>query len=63
MGSRTMTYRACPRCTGHSLFSTGAFWSCTVCGYAITQSALLLDEGRANAPVTCSGQHRRVECR
>lgn len=39
-----MKFRPCPRCRRHSLFSNGAFWACGVCGYAITQRALLVDE-------------------
>jgi len=42
-----MKLRHCPRCQRDSLYQTGAFWSCGVCGYTITQSALLFDEARA----------------
>jgi hypothetical protein len=53
-----MKCRSCPRCHRNSLYSTGAFWSCAACGYAITQSALLVDEGRAkrsaNVPLDIS---------
>ena len=30
-----------------SLFQTGAFWACGVCSYAITHSALTIDERRS----------------
>ncbi|ULA62175.1 MAG: hypothetical protein LZF86_10034 [Nitrospira sp.] len=42
-----MRYRSCPQCRQHSLYSNGAFWTCGGCGYAVTESALSLDEGRA----------------
>lgn len=35
-----MTIRHCPRCRRLSLVYTGGFWSCELCGYAITQIAL-----------------------
>jgi len=38
-----MKIHRCARCLQHSLFSTGAFWACGSCGYAITQTALLLE--------------------
>lgn len=41
-----MKFCLCPRCHRESLFQTGAFWACGVCGYAITQSALMIDERR-----------------
>jgi ribosomal protein L37AE/L43A len=54
-----MTFRSCPRCHRHSLYSNGAFWTCSVCRYAITESALLIDERRAlrraNQPPESSG--------
>lgn len=43
-----MTYCHCPRCERETLFQTGAFWACGVCGYAITQSALAIEQNRAN---------------
>lgn len=42
-----MKHRHCPCCRQDSLYQTGAFWACAGCGYAITQSALLIDETRA----------------
>ena len=42
-----MRVRSCPYCSQRMLFQTGAFWACANCGYAITQSALLVDEARA----------------
>jgi hypothetical protein len=39
-----MTTRSCPRCDRDGLYQTGAFWNCSNCGYAITQSALIIDE-------------------
>lgn len=39
-----MTIQHCPRCQQHSLVSTGAFWACGVCTYAVTQAALLIDQ-------------------
>lgn len=54
-----MKFRSCPRCHRNSLYSNGAFWACAVCGYAITESALVVDEGRSrrgpNAPFESSG--------
>lgn len=44
-----MQWRACPMCRHDTLFSTGAFWRCRDCGYAITESALSVDEGRARS--------------
>lgn len=41
-----MKIRHCPRCQRNCLFQTGAFWACAICRYAITQSALIVDEGR-----------------
>jgi ribosomal protein L37AE/L43A len=38
--TQMMTLRDCPRCLRLSLNSTGAFWSCAACGYAIIQRAL-----------------------
>lgn len=37
----------CLRCNRRSLMSTGAFWSCGTCGYAITQAALLAEQPRS----------------
>jgi len=45
-----MKIRHCPRCRCHCLFQTGAFWACATCRYAITQSALMVDEGRPSKP-------------
>ena len=42
-----MKFCHCPRCQRETLFQTGAFWACGVCGYAITQSALAIDESRS----------------
>jgi ribosomal protein L37AE/L43A len=39
-----MKTRDCPRCQRHTLFSTGAFWACATCGYAITGAALIIDQ-------------------
>jgi len=51
-----MKCRSCPRCHGTSLYSNGAFWVCVECGYAITESALSIDEGRARyGPTVPSG--------
>jgi len=52
-----MQYRSCPRCHNRGLYSNGAFWACRVCGYAITESALSIDEGRArySAPAPAKG--------
>jgi hypothetical protein len=41
--SSTMKIQPCPRCREHTLVPTGAFWACTVCQYAITHSALLVE--------------------
>ena len=35
--------RSCPICHQHSLVFTGAFWSCAVCGLAVTDQALAFD--------------------
>lgn len=39
-----MKIHDCPRCQQHSLITTGAFWSCESCRYAITQTALSAEE-------------------
>ena len=49
-----MKYCHCPRCERETLFQTGAFWACGVCGYAITQSALVIEQHRANKTRTPS---------
>lgn len=49
-----MKWRVCPRCRQQSLYSNGAFWLCGGCGYAITESALSIDEGRARSRATVS---------
>ena len=38
-----MKSQDCPRCWQHSLVSTGAFWTCATCAYAITGAALVVD--------------------
>ena len=43
-----MTILHCPRCRGRSLISTGAFWACNSCNYAITHAALLADQERTH---------------
>ncbi len=40
-----MKVLVCVRCHRHSLIATGAFWTCAMCGYAITQAALLVEAG------------------
>jgi hypothetical protein len=40
----------CPRCRQHSLVPTGGFLSCRQCGYAITASALAVEQRPRNAP-------------
>ncbi|HET8671614.1 MAG TPA: hypothetical protein VFM05_13615 [Candidatus Saccharimonadales bacterium] len=42
-----MKFSHCPQCQRETLFQTGAFWTCGVCRYAITQSALAIDERRS----------------
>jgi ribosomal protein L37AE/L43A len=45
-----MKIRSCPTCHQHSLVFTGAFWSCAVCGLAVTDQALAFDlAGRQRA--------------
>lgn len=44
-----MTLRRCPCCTRNTLFQTGAYWACGACGYAVTHSALVVDEARAKS--------------
>jgi len=39
-----MTLYCCPRCQKRELFSTGAFWVCATCRYAITTTALFRDQ-------------------
>ncbi len=41
----TMKIRQCPRCQQQMLISTGAFWTCYACSYAITGHALSVDLG------------------
>jgi ribosomal protein L37AE/L43A len=48
-----MTILDCPRCRRHSLFSTGAFWTCGMCRYAITQTALLVEEAGNSGRENC----------
>ena len=43
-----MTILNCPRCRQPRLVSTGAFWSCANCGYAITQAALAVEHSAAS---------------
>ncbi|SPP65571.1 hypothetical protein [Nitrospira lenta] len=50
-----MKCRSCPRCHRASLYSNGAFWVCVECGYAITESALSIDEGRGRSRAAASG--------
>lgn len=40
--------RSCPRCEKSTLVSTGAFWACSTCGFAITHAALCFDDGRTS---------------
>lgn len=56
-----MKIRCCPRCQQHSLISTGAFWACGSCAYAITQTALFLDQTgtQARDRQTTGGQLRK----
>ena len=53
-----MKVLACLRCRRHSLIATGAFWACAMCGYAITQAALLVEAGR-QAPEPSEAGHWR----
>jgi ribosomal protein S27AE len=58
-----MKIQHCPRCQQRSLISTGAFWACGSCGYAITQAALFLDHAGTQArdrqitPGSRAGKH------
>lgn len=38
-----MKIRQCPRCQQQMLISTGAYWTCYACSFAITGQALSLD--------------------
>ena len=40
-----MKIRQCPRCQQKMLISTGAFWTCYSCSFAITGQALSVDLG------------------
>jgi ribosomal protein L37AE/L43A len=40
-----MKIRQCPRCQQQMLISTGAFWTCYACSFAITGQALSVDMG------------------
>lgn len=51
-----MKIRACPACHQHSLVFTGAFWSCAVCGLAVTDQALAFDLAGQRA---CARAERR----
>ena len=42
-----MIILCCPRCRRRSLISTGIFWGCDSCSYAITQAALVVEEKRS----------------
>lgn len=53
----------CLRCRHRTLISTGAFWSCGTCGYAITQTALFAEQDRQSrercaSASTLSRSHR-----
>lgn len=39
----------CPRCRHHSLVPTGGFLSCDQCSYAITASALAVEQRLRNS--------------
>ena len=45
-----MKVLVCLRCHRHSLIATGAFWACAMCGYAITQAALLVEAEVGRVP-------------
>lgn len=38
-----MKIRLCPQCQQCSLVSTGAYWTCSSCGLAVTGQALIFD--------------------
>lgn len=40
-----MKCRSCPRCYYTSFYSSGVFWVCVECGYAVIESALSINEG------------------
>jgi len=48
---------ACPACTEETLVSNGAFWSCEVCTYAVTSTALAVDRAAAQAVAKSSRPH------
>ncbi|MGH7233419.1 MAG: hypothetical protein ACREJU_18965 [Nitrospiraceae bacterium] len=57
-----MKILSCLRCQHRSLVSTGAFWSCGRCGYAITQAALFAESGQAGkrqTPASTFGERNR----
>ena len=58
-----MKIHQCTRYLQDSLFSTGAFWTCGICGYAITQAALLLEYPNAfsaRRSASANGQARKT---
>lgn len=44
-----MKIRYCSQCQQQSLVSTGGFWVCAGCGYAITTAALIVEHAVAPA--------------
>ena len=53
-----MKIRQCPRCQQQMLISTGAFWTCYACSFAITGQALSVDLGYHPDP-SRNGKRRR----
>jgi ribosomal protein L37AE/L43A len=53
-----MKIRQCPRCQQQMLISTGAFWTCYACSFAITGQALSVDLGHQPDTMRNNKRHR-----
>jgi hypothetical protein len=53
-----MKIRQCPRCQQQMLISTGAFWTCYACSFAITGQALSVDLGHQPDAMRNTKRHR-----
>jgi hypothetical protein len=55
-----MKIRTCPQCHQKMLISTGAFWTCYACSFAITSQALSVAITRDTVQAGCrEGRQRR----
>lgn len=55
-----MKIRICPECHQNMLISTGAFWTCYACSFAITSQALIVAlSGETGSAGRREGRSRR----